>query len=361
MKICFLGNADSVHLHKWTEYFSKRGHEIVILSFSDGNCPGAKVYSFEEENIYEKTDVQKIFDYGKHIRKARKIIKKEKPDILHAHYATSYGFLAARIGVKPYILSVWGSDVYDFPERSFLHRAFLKYTLRPAELILSTSEDMKRQTLKFTDKEIRVTPFGIDPKVFRVTKKREYDKEHLTFGTVKTFLPVYGLEYLVKAFKKLIDKTNDDKLKLILAGRGPEEESLRQLVKDLNIEEQVEFKGFLPIEEVVDTFNEIDVSVIPSLRESFGVSAVEAQACGCAVIASRTGGLPEAAKEDYSALFFEPKNIDELTEKMLLLYEDRKLLRKFQENAVQYVEDHFQLDDNFKNIESIYEQNIIQR
>ena len=355
MKICFLGNADSVHLHKWTKYFSSRGHEIVILSFSDGICPGAKVYSFEEEDIYNKTDIEKIFDYGKHIRKARRIIREEKPDILHAHYATSYGFLAARIGITPYILSVWGSDVYDFPERSFLHQAFLKYSLKRAEVILSTSEDMKKQTQKFTNKEIIVTPFGIDPNIFQVNEKRNWEKETLTFGTIKTFLPVYGLKYLIKAFARLVEKTKDPTLRLILAGRGPEEEKLKKLVKDLEIEEQVVFKGFLPKEEVVNTFNEMDVSVLPSLRESFGVSAVEAQACGCAVIASRTGGLPEACKEDYSALFFEPKNVEELTEKMMIFYEDRKLVRTFQKNAVEYVKSHFQLEDNFKKIEPIYE------
>jgi len=89
-----------------------------------------------------------------------------KPDLVHAHFASSNGLLGALANFHPFIVSVWGSDIFDFPEVSPVHRAIMRFNLSKADRLLSTSMVMARQTSKFTDKHIDVTPFGVDTRQF---------------------------------------------------------------------------------------------------------------------------------------------------------------------------------------------------
>lgn len=354
MKICFLADVTSAHTKKWCEYFLNRGFEIIVISLTEGSIPGCKVYNFNVgETIYE-SDRKKLFSYFGKIKKVKEIIKKEKPDIVHAHYATSYGLLGALLNFKPYILSVWGSDVYDFPRRSFIHKSLLKYNLKKPSVIMSTSSDMKDEIQKYTNRDVMVTYFGVDTEIFKPIPGFK-NKNEFTIGTVKSLFKVYGLDYLIRAFKELLDKYKDEKFKLIIAGIGEEKENLKNLSKELGIDELVEFRGYLEIDKVVDTYNEMDVAVFPSLQESFGVSAVEAQSCGVPVVCSNVGGLPEATCPGKSSLLVEPENVTELFKSLEKLYLDRDLRIEMGKNAREYVLDKFILKENFAKIESVYQ------
>ena len=94
------------------------------------------------------------------------ILKTFKPQLLHANYATSYGLLGAMTGFHPFVLSVWGSDVFTFPKKSFAHKMLFKYNLNKADKILSTSRFMSQEISKYTSKKIEITPFGVDLEKF---------------------------------------------------------------------------------------------------------------------------------------------------------------------------------------------------
>ncbi|WP_242852236.1 glycosyltransferase [Clostridium butyricum] len=81
---------------------------------------------------------------------------------MHAHYATSYGLLGALANYHTYIISVWGNEIYDIPIKSPTHKMMVKYNLKKAEYIYSTSNVMKDETKKYTDKDIEVTPCGVE-------------------------------------------------------------------------------------------------------------------------------------------------------------------------------------------------------
>ncbi|MDO5718175.1 MAG: glycosyltransferase, partial [Tissierellia bacterium] len=280
MKICYLADANSVHTKKWCEFFNKKGYEIIVISLGDGEIDNTRVYSFGVDGFSTKGHFSKLLTYFSKVKETKRIIRKENPDIIHAHYATSYGMLASLLGVHPYILSVWGSDIYDFPNSGFLQKKLLERNLKKADVILSTSKAMKIETEKYTDKKIEVTPFGVDIDLYK-----PYETEKLsnfTVGTIKSFYPKYGIEYLIRGFADFLLRTKSDDSLLILGGKGPQEEELKKLVMDLDIEDKVKFLGFLSQEDVIKSFNQMDVAVFPSTldSESFGVAAVEAGACG---------------------------------------------------------------------------------
>ena len=131
MKICFLAPSNSAHTKKWCEYFASQGHEVHVISFCDEEIEGVHLHYVSTGANAGVGDVQKL-KYLLQAGKVRRIVKEIGPDIVNAHYATSYGTVAALAGLKNSIVSVWGSDIYVFPKKSPLHRLLLKFSLARA-------------------------------------------------------------------------------------------------------------------------------------------------------------------------------------------------------------------------------------
>lgn len=287
------------------------------------------------------------------ISKIKKIIKKIQPDILHAHYASSYGLLGALINYHPFVLSVWGSDIYDFPNKNFLNRAIIKYNLRKADVILSTSKVMADEVKKYTNKPIEITPFGVDVNFFKPAIKE--NKKKITIGTIKTLEKKYGIDYLIKAFAILDKRLNGEiEIELIVGGQGSQREYLFELTRQLGIAQKVTFTGFLSGSEVIETYNKFDIAVFPSISESFGVAAVEAQACGLPVIVSNVGGLPEATQPGKSSLLVEKENVEQLADAMEKLVRNKDLRVKMGETGREYIINNYNIEDNLGRVEDIY-------
>lgn len=354
MKICYLGDANSIHTKKLCCFFRDKGYDVSVISLNDGEIDGVKVYSMAVKVDTGNSSISKI-KYLKNILKIKKIVKEIKPDILHAHYATSYGLIGSLINYKPYIISVWGSDVYDFPNKSVIHKRVLEYNLKKADMILSTSKSMAKETNKYTDKNILVTPFGVDINKFFPNKiKKEKDKNEFIIGTIKTLEDIYGIDILIRAFKIIKDRNNNINIRLKIAGKGSKENYLRNLTKELGIDEYVEFLGYINQNQVAEEFRNFDVAIFPSLFESFGVAAVEAQSCGTVVIVSNISGLMEATAPEKTSLVFKKGDYKDLADKIEFILKNDELRNEMSINARRYVVENYNIMDNFNNINKIY-------
>lgn len=357
MKICYLSDANSIHTRKWCDFFKKKGYDIYVISLNKGEIDGVKVFNlnYDLDEVKGNSSLKKL-KYINSFSRVKEIIKEIKPDILHAHYATSYGLLGALCKFHPYILSVWGSDVFDFPNEGKIKKQMLKYNLSKADKILSTSKVMAIETNKYIDKDIEVTPFGVDLNRFVPFNNKYEDKDEIVIGSIKTLEAKYGMEYLLRGFAEVQHKYLDKKLKLEIAGKGSQKEFLETLAKELGVEEKVKFLGFLNGDEVIEAFNRFDIAVFPSTldSESFGVAAVEAQACGTPVIVSNVGGLPEATKPDTSSLLVRKKNSGDIAEALEKLILDKDLRITMGKNGRKFVEDNFNIEDNFNKVDEIY-------
>ena len=279
-------------------------------------------------------------------------IRAFKPDILHAHYASSNGLLGSLTNFHPFILSVWGSDVFQFPEISPLHGALLRFTLSRADLVLSTSLIMARQTNKFTQKPIEVTPFGVDIHQFCPTTR--VGGPGIVVGTVKTLERGYGIDYLLRAFKLLFERNPQLILSLLVVGGGSQQEQLQRLASRLNIQEKVTFTGYVPHREIARCHNMIDVSVFTSI-ESFGVAAVEASACGNPVVASNVGGLPEVVEHGVTGFIVPPHDPPQIADAIEKLVRDGSLRACMGSAGRRRVQRLFDWDNNVSQMIGIYE------
>lgn len=315
MMILLLANANSIHTKKWAISLAQRHIEICLFSFEESKDEDYEKYSnisFVDiefsSALHKDSEISKI-TLLKHLPKLIKVIKKVKPDIVHAHYATSYGLLGALCGFKPFVLSVWGSDIYEFPKVSIFHKLMIQFNLYRATKILSTSHAMALETSQYTSKKIQITPFGIDLSKFKKSiVKTTLLSETIVIGTVKTLSPIYGIDYLIKAFKILKVNNTGLLLKLLIVGDGEERINLVELCKDLEIIEDVVFTGSIDNSLVPEYLNRMDIYVALSTSESFGVAIIEASACEIPVVVSNIGGLPEVVNNTITGFVVESKN-----------------------------------------------------
>jgi L-malate glycosyltransferase len=354
-------NILSVHTIKWAKSLSER-NIVQIFSFSAPTPDMEKelvglnflTIGVKDSKPFSNYSFQKL-NYFRAIPRIRKIIREFKPDILHAHYATSYGLMGAVSGFHPFIISVWGSDVYEFPLRSILHKTLLKYNLRKADLVLSTSKAMAEQTSKFTDKKILVTPFGIDLNKFYKNRKQNHaDDDEIVIGTVKALQKVYGIEYLIRAFKLVVERNPDKNLKLLIVGGGPDELELKKLTFDLAVNNLTTFTGKVEQKKVPEYLNMLDIYVAVSIQESFGVAVIEAGACELPVVVSRVGGLPEVVAEGKTGFIVPPKNALETANAIDRLVNNEEIRNEFGKNARTRISDLYKWEKNVELMNSIY-------
>jgi L-malate glycosyltransferase len=297
MKILLLADTYSEHTEKWALGLAARGIKVGLFSF---NRASYEWYHHENITVFFEPDTrinaEKTFtkiSYLKYVGVLKKILANFKPDILHAHYATSYGLVGALSKFKPFILSVWGSDVYDFPKRSKLHKKVFQYNLKKASVILSTSEIMREEIRRYTTRDVTVTPFGVDTEKFN--KKESLKDGVIRVGTIKPIEPKYGIIYIIEAAEILIKRFPDKMFRFYLIGSSSKAEYYQSIINEKNLTDVFEITGRVPFDQVSNYHNLLDIFLNVSIddSESFGVAAVEAMACEKPVIVSDVGGLME--------------------------------------------------------------------
>lgn len=329
MRILLLSDINSMHTRRWAIDLTKKGINVSIFTFVEPNDDWFIPYNIDVSTLGIKkrkkggsTIISKL-KYLYLIPKLKRKIKTFKPDIIHAHYLTSYGVLANYLNFHPLIISVWGSDVfYDLKNNRFLQKR-MKLALKNADIVCSTSEIMRKTLLSYR-KDIKVIPFGVDTEIFKPENNLS-QKDKIIIGTIKTLYPIYGIDKLIKAFHEVNKIIPEKNLELHIYGDGPEKETYVELAGKLGISSKVRFYGWISNSSVPSALNSLDIFANLSDFESFGVSVLEASACALPIIATRTGGLTEVVLDNESGFLVEKEDINEVIEKLILLVNDQGL------------------------------------
>jgi glycosyltransferase involved in cell wall biosynthesis len=292
-------------------------------------------------------------------RRIRRLIHQCSPDILHAHHATSYGLVGALSGHHPYLISSWGSDVIWSPHQHILYAWMLRYNFRQADWVTATSRMLAEATAEFCPPatEVRVIPFGVDTELFSLRPGSSIkDDGVLTVGIIKTMRPRYGIRELILAFHTVT--ADFPAARLVIVGGGEQLAELRELAAGLGLEARIDFAGPIDHADVPTYLHRFDLFVVPSLtdRESFGVAAVEASACGLPVIASKVGGLPEVVLDGQTGLLVPPGDVGALAGAMARLLADTELRVQMGQAGRQFVLDHYRWQENANLMARLYDE-----
>ena len=360
-RILLLSDIDSPHTRKWAVSLAERGYTVGLFSLRKSESGWIKsfpaIQSFDAQGFssakFSEGNTSKL-GYLKLVPVLREVIAEFKPHLVHAHYATSYGLIGARSKFHPFIISVWGSDVFDFPRRGFLNKRMLIYNLKRADRIFSTSNAMKQEVLKYVDRRVDVTPFGVDVNVFIPGTSSLREPGTKVIGIVKSLENGYGIDVLIRAFA-LVKNEFSGKVKLVIGGDGSQKETYTRLAGDLGVASSVVFAGRIPAEQVADYHRSFDVfAALTVADESFGVSLVEAMACGKPAVVSTVPGFKEVAVEGETALFVPPGDERKAADALLRLLNDESLARKMGEAARQRVLNLYDWQKNLDHIEELY-------
>ncbi|MBP3950077.1 glycosyltransferase [Bacillus suaedae] len=357
MKICFLSGASVIHTVRWVNAMAERGHEVTLISL---HAPSMNKFHKDVKVIHLKFSLP--IGYYIASRKVRRILEEVNPDIVNAHFASGYGTLSRLTNFKPTLLSVWGSDVFSFPTKSKLKQRILKKNLLAATLIASTSEVMKEKTESLVNhsKPIALTPFGVDIERFKRVDTFK-NNEDIVIGTIKTLEEIYGVNYLIEAVGKLVDRLNKEghtqtakRIRLLIVGEGSQYEDLQTLAVSNNISSITTFTGAVPHEEVPKYLNKIDVFCALSLQESFGVAVIEASSCEIPVIVSNVGGLPEVVLDGETGFVVESKNSSMVAARLYEYVMDQSLREAMGKKGRELVKRKYNWTDNIIEMENLY-------
>ncbi len=271
------------------------------------------------------------------------VILNNNLDLLHLHYAiphASAAFFARQILKKsgrdiPFITTLHGTDI-TLVGKDPTYAPVVTFSINESDAITAVSENLKEETLRSfkIEKEIHVIPNFVDIKRFHQTDKDHFKQMLAPAGErilvhVSNFRAVKRVEDVIKIFYNVKKEIPS---KLLMIGDGPERQKVEDLARELDIYSDIRFLG--KQEQISEILSISDLFLLPSATESFGLSALEAMACGVPVISTNAGGLPEINQQGKTGFLSNVGDIEDMSRHALHILSDDDQLKLFKKAAI---------------------------
>lgn len=315
---------------------ASKGHKVHFITYSQPQ----RLDFFSENLFYHEVRIESypLFDYAPYelalASKMVDVVKHEKLDLLHVHYAiphASAAYMAREIlkthGINiPIITTLHGTDI-TLVGRDPSYEPVVTFSINQSDGVTAVSESLKQDTLNHFNitKEIRVIPNFIDASRFKKQKKDHFkmaicpNGEKLIVHT-SNFRKVKRVEDVLAVFDGVRKQIP---AKLLLVGDGPERARMEQICREMNASSDVRFLGKLDVVEEVLSVS--DLFVMPSEKESFGLAALEAMACEVPLISTNTGGLPELNIQGKTGFLSDVGDVEDMIKNAIYILKDENL------------------------------------
>lgn len=288
----------------------------------------------------------------------RRVVKSFRPDVAHVQYMApgAIPILILRLlGVKKIIATTHtAADIY--PNLRLLHFVvkhvlvvFQCITLR-AEASYFGSSALFSEACQLRKKGNHFTIYNALPSYISMASAPKGYGDHITIGVVSRLERIKGMDLIIPAFAKV--HSIHHHTRLLIVGDGNQRTAMEQQCKDLRIEEAVSFKGRIGQDSLQAYYDQIDILLMPSRSEGFGLTAIEGMARGCVVIASNVGGLPEVVTNE-TGLLVKPESVEDLAERIEYLLNNPGHFSWCSVNCLKYV-GRFSAERYSKSINQLY-------
>ncbi len=323
---------------------AKANHQVHFITYSQPT----RLDFFNQNLFYHEVTLRNypLFDYAPYelalASKMVDVVKYEKLDLLHVHYAiphASAAYMAKQIlkseGIDiPVITTLHGTDI-TLVGKDASYEPVVTFSINQSDGVTAVSEDLKKDTYQHFDitNDIEVIPNFIDLERFKKQKKEHFKKaicpnDEMLLVHTSNFRKVKRVEDVVRVFhnlRKVIPA------KLLLVGDGPERSHIEALCRELGDCDDIRFLGKL--EAVEEVLSVADLFIMPSEKESFGLAALEAMACEVPLISTQTGGIPELNIQGKTGFLSKVGDIEDMTKNALYIL-DKNNLAEFKKNAL---------------------------
>lgn len=378
----YVSGGAEVYVRNITEELIKRGHDVVVIttsptnrSYIEKNNKHLKIYRVRT-NVYpyytKDKYPQPVRYFGRFFDESnlysyytiKKILKKEKPNIVHIHNFLMLSVLIFKVTKELRLPTIFTAHDYGLicPKSSLLrergicthqplpcrmYKTWHKYIVNGRVDLVTAPSNFVLKILKesglFMDIPSFKLPLGV--KLNNKKIKKTYETFDILFvGSLNWHK---GVHILIRAFRKL----NGKHLKLHIVGKGENMEKFKELAKG---DSRIRFYGFVPEEMLYRLYEIANVGVVPSIwYDNSPVVIYEHLSNGHPVVGSKIGGIPELINNRYNGLLVTPGVTNELKDGLEYLVSDIKKLKRFEKNANTSIKE-YSMDKHIKKIEKIY-------
>jgi L-malate glycosyltransferase len=348
---------------------ARKGHQIHFITYSQP----VRLGSFRENIFYHEVAVSDypLFEYQPYetelASKMVDVVKYEKLDLLHVHYAiphASAAYMARQIlrsqGINiPFITTLHGTDI-TLVGKDPSFEPVITFCINESDAVTAVSESLKESTFEHFDikRDIHVIPNFIVP-----SDKEESSYQHMRckyaapeekiLCHVSNFRKVKRVEDVVRVFAKVNERIAS---RLILVGDGPERYTIEKMCREFGICSRVIFLG--KVQDTSHVLEIADLFLLPSETESFGLAALEAMAVGVPVISSNAGGIPEVNVNGVTGYLSNVGDVEDMAKNAMKILESESTLNSFKTNALARSHD-FHLDKILPMYEKLYQEVLI--
>ena len=302
MRICYVSHSDSHFTRPYVDYFSQRGNEVHLVSILGAGLPGAINHLPLGRNF---SPTLRSLGYLRALPVVRKILRSLRPCIVHAHYVSSNGVLAAFSGCHPLVLSARGSDLHGLwnPVR----RAVLRYALTRADLVNQVSRAFERDLISLGASAARILTLsqGVESARF-LTHRSSAPQDGVRLLCTRSLSPHYNPRGIVQALAIL--RSRRVLFRFLFAAGGPQESSLKREVARRGLVDHVTFRGGYTQDELPALLAQADVYVSASYSDGTSVSLLEAMASGAFPVVSDVAGNREWISGNGDGRLFVPND-----------------------------------------------------
>jgi N-acetyl-alpha-D-glucosaminyl L-malate synthase BshA len=323
---------------------AKIGHEVHFITYRQP----MRLDFFSENLYYHEVDIKSypLFDFPPYelalASKMVSVVKYEKLDLLHVHYAiphASAAYMAKQIlkeeGIHiPVVTTLHGTDI-TLVGKDPSYEPVVTFSINQSDGVTAVSQDLRKETYEYFNikRDIEVIYNFIDLDRFKRQKKDHFKTAICPSGEklivhTSNFRKVKRVEDVIRVFYEV---RKEIPAKLLLVGDGPERDKMERLCRELGTCDDVRFLGKL--EYVEEVLSVSDLFVMPSEKESFGLAALEAMACEVPVLSSDAGGIPELNVSGVTGFVCKVGDIADMKEKALYILDDANL-STFKANAL---------------------------
>ena len=324
-----------------------KGHKVHFISYQQP----VRLDLFSENIYYHEVKVSDypLFDYQPYelvlTSKLVDVVKFEKLDLLHVHYAiphASAAYMAQHILAKegitiPFITTLHGTDI-TLVGKDVSFEPVITFAINESNAVTAVSESLKQDTYKHfkITREIEVIPNFICFEEYKKIEDSDFLRKSFApngekiLVHISNFRPVKRVQDVIRIFdivRKQIPA------KLLLVGDGPERHKIEELCREIQACDCIKFLG--KVKDTERILSASDLFILPSESESFGLAALEAMAAKVPVISTNTGGIPEVNLQGFSGYLSNVGDVEDMAKNALSILKDEAVLNQFKQAAYQ--------------------------
>lgn len=315
MRICYLGDGRSVHNHFMAEWFVRRGHSVLFATDTPEEAPPCETAAVAPRR-------GGLFRHLAASMRVRRLVRAWRPDIVHAHNVTGYGYWGALCGFSPLAVTAWGTDLNILAQERRLVRSLVKYALRRADWITADAAALceTARALAGRGADVRLLQWGVDLNEFAGAVPPDLESKirggaEFVFLSTRRLRPLYNIDIILRAFAEV--RRALPSARLVIAGDDRQRAELESLARGLGVAQAVCFLGWAERKILTAAMRCADAFISIPSSDSTALSLLEAFAARIPVITGDLEANREWIVHGENGLLVPPRDTAALRDAML--------------------------------------------